>query len=254
MGRNRGGGWPIQTGKMAKTASGTHPLAPAVLDVLAGPVCAMMLGDMGADVLKVEPVGTGDDTRSWGPPFLGSESAYFLGANRNKRGMTLNPMKPEGREVLFVFCGTDGDAAWLEVFADGALIAAGWFGWQRPTLFGTAAALIRSNVLASSIKEATRTSPDAARTGPSCDVAAWMTSRKYSAAAPPVAEAAVVGRPDELGLGGAAVGRLVHDVAGRFQPVRHEVAHDRVIVDDEDLGTSMAGFAQAPIPQDGGCV
>src|SRR5690606_32296070 len=68
--------------------------------VLAGPVCAMMLGDMGADVLKVEPVGTGDDTRTWGPPFLGGESAYFLGVNRNKRGMTLNMAAPAGQEVL----------------------------------------------------------------------------------------------------------------------------------------------------------
>lgn len=68
--------------------------------VLAGPVCTMMLGDMGADVLKVEPVGSGDDTRSWGPPFLGGESAYFLGANRNKRGMTLNMAVPAGQEVL----------------------------------------------------------------------------------------------------------------------------------------------------------
>ena len=67
--------------------------------VLAGPVCAMMLGDMGAEVLKVEPVG-GDDTRTWGPPFLGGESAYFLGANRNKRGMTLNMAVPSGQEVL----------------------------------------------------------------------------------------------------------------------------------------------------------
>lgn len=68
--------------------------------VLAGPVCAMMLGDMGADVLKVEPVGSGDDTRTWGPPFLGGESAYFLGANRNKRGMTLNMAVPAGQAVL----------------------------------------------------------------------------------------------------------------------------------------------------------
>ena len=64
--------------------------------VLAGPVCAMMLGDMGADVIKVEPVASGDDTRSWGPPFVNGESAYFLGVNRNKRGMTLNLMVEYG--------------------------------------------------------------------------------------------------------------------------------------------------------------
>jgi succinate--hydroxymethylglutarate CoA-transferase len=68
--------------------------------VLAGPVCAMMLGDMGADVIKVEPVGAGDDTRTWGPPFVNGESAYFLGANRNKRGITLNMAGKAGQEVL----------------------------------------------------------------------------------------------------------------------------------------------------------
>jgi succinate--hydroxymethylglutarate CoA-transferase len=68
--------------------------------VLAGPLCAMMLGDMGADVIKVEPPGRGDDTRSWGPPFAAGESAYFLGANRNKRSMTLNMAVPAGRKVL----------------------------------------------------------------------------------------------------------------------------------------------------------
>jgi succinate---hydroxymethylglutarate CoA-transferase len=58
--------------------------------ILAGPLCAQMLGDMGAEVIKVEPPGAGDDTRSWGPPFAGGESAYFLGINRNKRSITLN--------------------------------------------------------------------------------------------------------------------------------------------------------------------
>jgi succinate--hydroxymethylglutarate CoA-transferase len=67
--------------------------------ILAGPLCAMMLGDMGADVIKVEPP-TGDDTRSWGPPFVGTEAAYFLGLNRNKRSMTLNMACPPGQEIL----------------------------------------------------------------------------------------------------------------------------------------------------------
>jgi crotonobetainyl-CoA:carnitine CoA-transferase CaiB-like acyl-CoA transferase len=68
--------------------------------ILAGPLCAMMLGDMGADVIKVEPPGTGDDTRTWGPPFVGGEAAYFLGLNRNKRSMTLNMAVRDGQEVL----------------------------------------------------------------------------------------------------------------------------------------------------------
>jgi crotonobetainyl-CoA:carnitine CoA-transferase CaiB-like acyl-CoA transferase len=68
--------------------------------VLAGPLCAMILGDMGAEVLKVEQPGKGDDTRSWGPPFQGTEAAYFLGVNRNKRGVTLNLKEPRGQEIL----------------------------------------------------------------------------------------------------------------------------------------------------------
>jgi len=68
--------------------------------ILAGPMCAMMLGDMGADVIKVEPPGTGDDTRTWGPPFVGGEAAYFLGLNRNKRSMTLNMAVPDGQSIL----------------------------------------------------------------------------------------------------------------------------------------------------------
>ena len=69
--------------------------------ILAGPMCAQMLGDMGADVIKVEPPEAGDDTRTWGPPFApGGESAYFLGINRNKRSLTLNLAVPSGQEIL----------------------------------------------------------------------------------------------------------------------------------------------------------
>jgi succinate---hydroxymethylglutarate CoA-transferase len=68
--------------------------------ILAGPLCTMMLGDMGADVVKVEPPGSGDDTRTWGPPFVAGEAAYFLGANRNKRSLTLNLGVPAGQAVL----------------------------------------------------------------------------------------------------------------------------------------------------------
>jgi crotonobetainyl-CoA:carnitine CoA-transferase CaiB-like acyl-CoA transferase len=68
--------------------------------ILAGPFCTMMLGDMGADVIKIEPPGTGDDTRAWGPPFAGNEAAYFLGVNRNKRSLTLNMAGEAGQEIL----------------------------------------------------------------------------------------------------------------------------------------------------------
>jgi crotonobetainyl-CoA:carnitine CoA-transferase CaiB-like acyl-CoA transferase len=67
--------------------------------VLAGPYCAMLLGDMGAEVIKVEEPGKGDDTRGW-PPFSGGESTYFMSVNRNKKSITLNLKAPEGREIL----------------------------------------------------------------------------------------------------------------------------------------------------------
>lgn len=68
--------------------------------VLAGPFCTMILGDLGADVIKVEQPGSGDDTRQWGPPWAGGESAYYLCVNRNKRSITLNLKHERGREIL----------------------------------------------------------------------------------------------------------------------------------------------------------
>src|SRR5258707_547256 len=69
-------------------------------EALAGPYCAMLLGDFGADVIKVERPGAGDQSRGWGPPFVGTESAYYLAANRNKRSITLNYNHPRGMEAL----------------------------------------------------------------------------------------------------------------------------------------------------------
>jgi crotonobetainyl-CoA:carnitine CoA-transferase CaiB-like acyl-CoA transferase len=75
--------------------------------VLAGPWCTQNLGDLGADVLKVERPGAGDDTRTWGPPYLKTpqgqdtaEAAYYLGANRNKRSITCDIAKPRGQELI----------------------------------------------------------------------------------------------------------------------------------------------------------
>src|SRR4051812_20379188 len=71
--------------------------------VLAGPFCTMLLGDFGADVIKIEQPGSGDDTRSWGPPWAGSGdarmSAYYLSVNRNKRSLTLDLKSREGQAL-----------------------------------------------------------------------------------------------------------------------------------------------------------
>lgn len=74
-----------------------------VLDLsraLAGPYCTMMLADMGAEIIKLEIPGRGDDSRAWGPPFLEGESAYFMSVNRNKKSMTLNLKSEKSREII----------------------------------------------------------------------------------------------------------------------------------------------------------
>ena len=75
--------------------------------VLAGPWCTQMLADMGADVVKVERPGEGDDTRHWGPPFMPdadgkdtTQATYFNGTNRNKRSITIDLSKPEGQALV----------------------------------------------------------------------------------------------------------------------------------------------------------
>ena len=93
-----------------------------VLDLtraLAGPFCTLMLGDNGADVIKIEIPGSGDDTRKWGPPFIGDESAYFLSINRNKRSLTLNLQDPKAQDV-FMKLAKDSDVV-VENFTPGVM-------------------------------------------------------------------------------------------------------------------------------------
>ena len=89
---------------MTNMNKGAAPLAGRrVLDlsrVLAGPWCTMVLADLGAEVTKVEHPRGGDDTRHWGPPYTGGESAYYLCANRNKRSIALDISKPEGQRIV----------------------------------------------------------------------------------------------------------------------------------------------------------
>jgi len=80
--------------------------------ILAGPTCTQMLGDLGADIIKIERPGAGDDTRKWGPPYVKdsdgndtSESAYYLCANRNKRSLTVDITKGEGQELIWKLAG-----------------------------------------------------------------------------------------------------------------------------------------------------
>jgi crotonobetainyl-CoA:carnitine CoA-transferase CaiB-like acyl-CoA transferase len=94
--------------------------------ILAGPYCTQALADAGADVVKVEEPGKGDDTRGWGPPFVAGESVYFLAVNRGKRGITLNLKHARGRELLWRLL--DGADVLVENFRPGALDRLG-FSW-----------------------------------------------------------------------------------------------------------------------------
>lgn len=96
--------------------------------ILAGPYCAMMLGDMGAEIIKIENPDGGDDTRSWGPPFLNGVSAYFLSINRNKKSLTLNLKDERGKAILRDLI-RKGDVM-VENFRPGALEKLG-FSWEE---------------------------------------------------------------------------------------------------------------------------
>ena len=109
----------------------TGPLTgTTVLDltrVLSGPYCTMMLADLGARVIKVEHPGKGDDTRHWGPPFVATESAYFLSVNRNKESVSLDFKHPQGRDVLERLIARAD--VMVENFKPGTMDRAG-FGWE----------------------------------------------------------------------------------------------------------------------------
>ena len=88
--------------------------------VLSGPYCTMQLGDLGAEVIKVERPGEGDDTRAFAPPFQGDQAAYFLSVNRNKKSITLDMKSERGKEVLWrliespmCWSRTSGPAPWI---------------------------------------------------------------------------------------------------------------------------------------------
>jgi formyl-CoA transferase/CoA:oxalate CoA-transferase len=95
--------------------------------VLSGPYCTMLLADMGARVIKIEQPGRGDDTRGWGPPFVGEESAYFLSINRNKESLTLDLKKPGASRILERLL--DRADVLVENFRPGAMMRLG-FGYD----------------------------------------------------------------------------------------------------------------------------
>ena len=123
--------------------------------VLAGPWCTMTLGDLGADVIKVENPNGGDDTRGWGPAFVGGESAYYLCANRNKRSIAVDIATPEGQQTVRALAA-HCDVV-VENFKAGAL--------QRYGLDYDALRRVREDLIYCSISGYGRASPLADRAG-----------------------------------------------------------------------------------------
>jgi crotonobetainyl-CoA:carnitine CoA-transferase CaiB-like acyl-CoA transferase len=132
------------------SAEGLGPLAGLkVLDlsrVLAGPWASQILGDLGAEVLKVEQPGRGDDTRSWGPPFLEgrdgpSDAAYYLGCNRNKRSVAIDFSRPEGADLVRRLAAKSDIV--LENFRTGGLAK---YGLDYPSLRALNPALVYCSV------------------------------------------------------------------------------------------------------------
>jgi crotonobetainyl-CoA:carnitine CoA-transferase CaiB-like acyl-CoA transferase len=113
--------------------------------VLAGPYCTMILGDLGADVIKVEQPGKGDDTRAWGPPWAGTESAYYLSINRNKRSLTLDLKQPAAQEIVRELAAQSDIV--VENFKRGTLERLGLGHdqrlWARRAIFGSAGIRLR---------------------------------------------------------------------------------------------------------------
>src|SRR2546423_9960779 len=121
---------PRGPARRAAPLSASAPMPPLdglrVVDlsrVLAGPYCTMVLADLGADVVKVERPGPGDETRSWGPPYVGGESAYYLSINRTKRSCALDLKDDRARELAVELCAR-ADVV-IENFRPGAADALG---------------------------------------------------------------------------------------------------------------------------------
>lgn len=204
---------------MPSTASWGGALAGVrVLDlsrVLAGPTCTQILGDLGADVIKIERPGQGDDTRQWGPPFLETntavrgESAYYLSANRNKRSITVNLAHPEGQAlILRLLAQCD---VLIENFKVGNLARYGLAYEQIKERF--------PRLVYCSITGFGQTGPDAHRTG--YDFLAQGEGGVMSITGP------AEGEPHKVGVAIADITAGLYATIGILAALRHVSAHGR---------------------------
>lgn len=207
---------------------------PGVLDgirvldlsrVVAGPTCAMILGDLGAEVIKVERPGGGDEVRSWGPPYAGTESTYYLGLNRNKRSLTLNFKSPTGREVLSRLA-READVL-IENFKTGDLDRAG-LGYE-------ALSALNPQLIYCSISGYGRTGPD--RSKPGYDFAIQGRGGYMSITGDPD------GPPMKVGLPVIDVLAALNAVVGILCALRaREVTHKGQLVDVSLLDAEVSSL------------
>jgi crotonobetainyl-CoA:carnitine CoA-transferase CaiB-like acyl-CoA transferase len=207
----------------------TGPLAGiTVVDltrVMTGPYCTMMLGDLGADVIKVEQPGKGDDTRHWGPPFIQGEASYFLTVNRNKRSIAVDLKSEGGREVLWKLI-EDADVL-VENFSPGTIDRLG---------FGHEAALERNpGLIYASISGFGQTGPSRSRTA--YDLIVQGMSGMMSVTG------AVDGQPTKLGIPIADIAAgmfAAYSVVGALFARERDPEHKGQYVDTSMLGGQVA--------------
>lgn len=182
--------------------------------ILAGPTCTQLLGDLGADVIKIERAGAGDDTRKWGPPYVTGkdgkttgESAYYLSANRNKRSISLDLSKPEGQAIARRLIAKSD--VFIENFKVGDLKK---FGLDYPTLSAEFPRLVYCSITGFG-----QTGPYAPRAG--YDMLAQGLGGIMSITGP--AEGAPGGQPHKVGVGIADIMTGMYAAVSILAALRH---------------------------------
>jgi len=182
--------------------------------ILAGPTCTQLLGDLGADVIKIERAGAGDDTRKWGPPYVTDkdgkatgESAYYLSANRNKRSISLDLSKPEGQAIAKRLIAKSD--VFIENFKTGDLKK---FGLDYQTLSAEFPRLVYCSITGFG-----QTGPYAPRAG--YDMLAQGLGGIMSITGP--AEATPGGQPHKVGVGIADIMTGMYSAVSILAALRH---------------------------------
>ena len=208
--------------------------------VMSGPYGTMLLGDLGADVIKIEQPGKGDDTRAWGPPFVAGESAYFLAINRNKRSVALDLKSEGGREALWrLIAGAD---VVVENFSPGTIDRLG---------FGPAAVRARHpRIVYAAISGFGQSGPAYQRTA--YDLIVQGMSGMMSVTGPPGGPPTKLGSPiADIGAGMFAASAIVAALFARERTGQGQYVDTSMLGGQIALLTYQAGiyFTTGQVPQ-----